>query len=112
MLDTLQQILVIITGLVGLIGTGISTYFAIRAVIQKNKGKSFGEIWALLLEIADAAMKEAEESGKKGKEKKELALSIINASAKAAGVDVEPFTSQLSDYIDETIKFVNDISKK
>lgn len=111
MLDTLQQILVIITGLAGLIGTGVSTFFAIKAVIQKNKGKSLSEIWALLMEIADTAMKEAEASGKKGAEKKELAINIINASAKAAGVDIEPFTSQLSSYIDETIKLVNDLSK-
>lgn len=111
MLDTIQQVVTLIVGLVGLIGTGVSTYFAIRAVIQKNKGKTLGEIWALLLEIADAAMKEAEASGKKGKAKKEMALSIITEAAKAAGIDLGPFATQLSEYIDQTIKFVNDMSK-
>lgn len=112
MLDTLQQVLVITTGLVGLIGTGVSTFFAIKAVIQRNKEKSLGEIWNLVIEIADAAMKEAEASGKKGKAKKEMAISIINASALVAGIDLEPFTTQLSAYIDDTIKFVNDITSK
>ena len=59
-----------------------------------------GEIWNLLVEIADSAMKEAEASEKSGADKKEMAINIINASAKAAGIDITPFTSQLSDYID------------
>ena len=109
---TLAQILGIITGLVGLIGTGISTYFAIKAVIEKNKGKSLADIWKLVMSMADDAMKAAEASGKKGKDKKKMVIDAVNAAALAAGIDVSPFIEQLGAYIDQTIAFVNDLSKK
>ena len=58
----------------GLIGTGISTYFAIKAVIEKNKGKSLADIWKLVMSMADDAMKAAEASGKKGEDKRKWLL--------------------------------------
>lgn len=105
-------IIALLTGLVGLIGTGISTYFTIKAIIEKNKGKSLADIWELIMSIADEAMKAAEASGKKGEDKKKMVIDAVNAAALAAGIDVSPFTEQLSAYIDQTIAFVNDLNKK
>lgn len=111
-LDTLQTIVTLVTGLFGLIGTGVSTFFMVKAIIQKNKGKSATEIWNLLLTMADNAMKAAEASGKSGADKKAMAMEAIKASALAAGIDISAFINQLDAYIEETIKFVNDLTKK
>ena len=107
-----ETIIALLTGLVGLIGTGISTYFTIKAIIEKNKGKSFMQLWTLVMSMADDAMKAAEASGKKGADKKKMVIDAVNAAALAAGIDVSPFTEQLSAYIDQTIAFVNDLNKK
>ena len=111
-LATAQGIVTLLIALGGLIGTGISTYFAIRAVIEKNKGKSLAEIWKLVMSMADDAMKAAEASGKSGADKKQMVIDAVNAAAKAAGVDISAFTEQLSAYIDQTIAFVNGMTKK
>ena len=61
-ISTVNGLLALITGLVGLIGTGIGTFFAIKNWIKATKEKSSKEIWGMIMEIADAAMKEAEKS--------------------------------------------------
>ena len=111
-LATAQGIVTLLIALGGLIGTGISTYFAIRAVIEKNKGKSLAEIWKFVMSMADDAMKAAEASGKAGADKKQMVIDAVNAAAKAAGIDISAFTEQLSAYIDQTIAFVNGMTKK
>lgn len=110
-ITSINGLIILITGLVGLVGTGISTYFAIKAVIEKNKGKSMAEIWALIMSMADSAMKAAEASGKAGADKKQMAIEGVKASALAAGIDIAPFIDQLSAYIDQTITFVNGMTK-
>lgn len=111
-LDTTQQVIALIVALAGLIGTGVSTYFMIKAVIEKNKGKSIAEIWALLMSMADSAMKAAETSGKSGADKKQMVIEAVKASALAAGIDISPFINQLSAYIDQAVSFVNGMTKK
>ena len=66
----------------------------------------------MVMEMTDAAMKEAEKSCKTGADKKKMVIASVKASCKAAGLDVDLFIDQLSDYIDQTISFVNDMSKK
>ena len=107
-----NQIVVLITSLVGLIGTGVGAFFAIKNWIKATKEKSSKEIWAMIMEMADAAIKEAEKSGKSGADKKTMVIESVKASCKAAGLDIDLFIDQLSDYIDQTISFVNDMSKK
>ena len=108
-LTTTNGIITLITGLLGLIGTGVGVYFAIKNWCAALKTKNFQEIWALIMEMADAAMKEAERSCKTGADKKKMVIESVKASCKAAGLDVDLFIDQLSDYIDTTIKFVNDM---
>ena len=111
MLDTVQSIIALVTGLAGLISAGIGAYFAIKNFILATKEKSAKEIWALIMEIADAAMKEAEASGKSGADKKEMVIEAVKAGCKAANINIDLFIDQLATYIDQTIAFVNDMKK-
>ena len=104
-------IITLITGLIGLIGTGIGAYFAVKNWITVLKTKNSQEIWAMIMEMADAAMTEAEKSGKPGADKKQMVIDAVKASCKAAGVDLDVFIDQLSNYIDDTIKFANNLKK-
>ena len=108
-LTTTNGIITLITGLLGLIGTGVGVYFAIKNWCAALKTKNFQEIWALIMDMADAAMKEAEASMKNGETKKQLVIDSVKASCKTAGINIDLFIDQLSDYIDTTIKFVNDM---
>ena len=112
MLNTVQEIIALVTGLCGLVSAGIGAYFAIKNWIAVTKNKNAQEIWAMIMEIADTAMKEAEKSCKTGADKKTMVIESVKASCKAAGLDLDLFIDQLSDYIDQTINFVNAMSKK
>jgi 3-hydroxyacyl-CoA dehydrogenase len=106
-LDTANSILVLLTGLIGLIGSGVGAYFAIKNWLTVVKTKNSEEIWKMIMEAADAAMTEAEASGLSGADKKSMVIDIISASTKAAGIDISLFADQLDDYIEQTIAFVN-----
>ena len=107
-----EQIITLITGLLGLIPTAIAAYFAIKNFIAVTKEKSSKEIWALIMSLADAAMKEAEKSLQDGETKKQMVIDSVKAGCKSAGVDLDMFIDQLSDYIDDTIDFVNCMNNK
>lgn len=111
-IESANQIVVLITSLIGLIGTGVGAFFAIKGWVKAFKEKDGKQKWATIMEMADAAIKEAEKSGKAGADKKEMVVNSVKASCKAAGIDVDAFIDQLLEYIDQTIAFVNDMSKK
>ena len=110
-LTTAQGVLSLITGLIGLIGSGIGAFFAIKNFIKAAKTKSMNEIWSMIMAMADAAMKEAEASQKSGEDKKQMVLDAVKSGCKAANIDIDAFIDQLSQYIDQTIDFVNKMSK-
>jgi hypothetical protein len=110
-ITTANGIIALITGLLGLIGTGIGTYFAVKNWITMMKTKNSQEIWTMIMEIADSSMREAEASMQDGETKKQIVIDSVKASCKAAGISIELFLDQLSNYIDSTIKFVNDMKK-
>ena len=110
-INTANGIITLITGLVGLIGTGIGAYFAIKNWIKLVKEKNASEIWTIIMSMTDAAMKEAEASQKSGKDKKQMVLDSVNAACKSAGLDMSSFLDQLNTYIDQTISFVNQMKK-
>lgn len=110
-IGTINGLVALITGLVGLIGTGVSAYFAIKNFITATKTKSVNEIWSLIQSIADSAIKEAEKTCASGADKKRMVVDAVKAGCKAAGVNIDQFIDQLSDYIDSTITFVNDMTK-
>lgn len=106
-ITTANGIITLITGLVGLIGTGVGTFYAIKNFINLTKEKSKNEIWAMIMNVADSAMKEAEATGKSGADKKTMVIESVKAGCSAAGLNIDDFIEQLSDYIDDTISFVN-----
>lgn len=110
-LSTAQGVLSLITGLIGLIGSGVGAFFAIKNFIKAAKTKSMNEIWSMIMSMADAAMKEAEASQKSGEDKKQMVLDAVKSGCKAANIDIDAFIDQLSQYIDQTIDFVNKMSK-
>ena len=110
-LETANGIVTLISALIALIGTGIGVYFAIKNFIKLMKSNTKEQNWKLIMKIADAAMKTAETSGKKGADKKQMVIESVKASCKAAGIDADEFVDQLADYIDQTIAFVNSMKK-
>ena len=110
-LTTAQGVLSLITGLIGLIGSGVGAFFAIKNFIKAAKTKSMNEIWSIIMSMADAAMKEAEASQKSGEDKKQMVLDAVKSGCKAANINIDAFIDQLSQYIDQTIDFVNKMSK-
>ena len=104
---TSNGIITLISGLIGLITTGIGAYWAIKNFIALTKEKNKNEIWAMIMNIADAAMHEAEATEKTGADKKVMVIESVKAGCKAAGLDINEFLDKLSDYIDTTIDFVN-----
>ena len=110
-LTTAQGVLSLITGLIGLIGRGVGAFFAIKNFIKAAKTKSMNEIWSMIMSMADAAMKEAEASQKSGEDKKQMVLDAVKSGCKAANINIDAFIDQLSQYIDQTIDFVNKMSK-
>lgn len=72
------------------------------AELAKNKN------WSKIQEIAMAAMKEAEASGKKGVEKQQMVIDAVVAGCKEAGVEVsEDDLKNLASYINATIDWFN-----
>ncbi len=106
-----QELLLLITGLAGLISAGIAAYFAIVNFVKNLKGKNSLEIWTLIMSIADAAMKEAEASQLDGEGKKQLVIDTVKAGLEAANLDISDFLDQLSKYIDDTIAFTKGMQK-
>ena len=110
-ITTVNGLIALITALFGLIGTGVGAFFAIKNFVKVLKQKNKSEAWALIMSMADAAMKDAEKSGKSGAEKKEMVVSALKAGCTAAGLDITEFLDTLSTYIDQAIKFANDLKK-
>lgn len=110
-ISTTNGLIALVTGLIGLIGTGVGAFFAIRNWIKAMRSKSASEIWSTIMGMADAAMKKAEESGKSGADKKQMVIDAVKAGCKASGLQIDDFIDQLGAYIDQTIGFVNDMTK-
>ena len=109
MLDTIQQVIAIITALVGLIGTGVGAFITIKTLLKSRKEKTLQENWELIKTIAMTAMSKAEESGKKGADKKTMVIEATKEGCKAAGINLDAFIDQLMAFIDQSISFANTI---
>lgn len=76
------------------------------AELVKNKN------WSKIKDIALAAMKEAEASGKKGSEKQQMVIDAVVAGCKEAEIEIsEEDLKNLAKYIDETIEWFNSMNK-
>ena len=106
-ISNMNEWAVFLGGLLSLISAGCGVYFAVKNWITVLKTKQGAEIWALVMEIADNAMKEAEASKASGEDKKSMVINAVKAGAAASGLDISTFLTQLDLYIDQTIDFVN-----
>jgi HD-like signal output (HDOD) protein len=111
-LATAEQVLSLLVGLIGFIGTAVSTFFAIKATIEKNKTKTIYQKWKTIMAMADAAMKVAEASGKPGPEKKKMVMEMLLHESNSVGIDLSLFSQQVAEYIDQTIDFVKGMASK
>jgi len=109
MLDTVQSIIALIGALAGLIGTGVSAFFAIKVLIKSRKEKTAQENWNFIMEIARTAMSKAEETGASGADKKTMVIESVKEGCKAAGINLDSFIDQLRAFIDQSISFANTI---
>ena len=76
------------------------------AELVKNKN------WSKIKDIALAAMKEAEASGKKGSEKQQMVIDAVVAGCKEAEIEInEEDLKNLAKYIDETIEWFKNMKK-
>ena len=105
-MNTLQQIIVLLVGLAGLISAGIGIYVAVKERAKRFAAMTKEEQWKTLMSIADKVMQQVQKSKEAGATKKQMALSLIKTTAKASGINVDDFAEQLSAYIDDTKAFV------
>lgn len=106
-ISNINEWTVLISGLLGLVSTATGVFFAVKNWIKALKTKQGAEVWALIMEITDNAMKEAEASGAAGADKKSMVINAVKAGAEASGLDISAFLGQLDKYIDQTKDFVN-----
>ena len=103
------NLIVFIAGFVGAVAVLIPTVIKLcekGAELMKNKN------WSKIKEIALAAMKEAEASGKKGSEKQQMVIDAVVAGCKEAEIEIsEEDLKNLAKYIDETIEWFNSMNK-
>jgi len=104
-----NAILALIGTLVGLISTGVPL---VILVVKSFKNKSKEDIIAKIKVIVEAAIAQAEKSGKAGADKKAMVIDIVKASLRADGIEASQYLDQISAYIDDCINFVNNVTKK
>ena len=95
----------LVAAIAGLVPTGIKLYRTLKQLVKDKN-------WKKIIQFASAAMKQAEASGKKAKEKKIIVIESVVAACKEIGVEIdEKQLKDLSDYIDELIKWHNDMNE-
>lgn len=101
-------------GIITLVLTGTTLIGAIIGLVVKlvEAFKTIGKNkdWLKIIEIADAAMKEAEKAFKDGKDKKAQVIATVTGACKELGIDCD--LTELDKYIDDCIAFVNGFVKK
>lgn len=108
---SLAEIITLITliaGLIGAIAALIPTFIKLKEClvdIVKNKN------WAKIMQVAMSAMKTVEASGKTGADKKQMVVNIVTQSCANLEIELDAeLIKRLSDYIDDTIDFVNSMN--
>ena len=110
-ITTANGLIVLITGAFGLIAAAVSLFALIKNLIKTSKKNTIQENWKLVMKIADEAMQAASYSTLNGAGKKESVIAAVKAGCNSVGVNADLFLNQLSDYIDDCIKFKNGFKK-
>ncbi len=110
-ISNMNEWILFLCSLLSLLSAACGAFFAVKNWITVLKTKQDADIWILVMEIADTAMKEAEASKTSGENKKSMVIDAVKAGAAASGLDVSKFLDQLDLYIDQTIDFVNKMNE-
>lgn len=110
-ITTANGLIALLTGLMGLIGTGIGAFFAIRNWIKLMKEKNAKEIWNTIMTAADAAMEQVEHMEVYGGDAKKMVIDMVKKTCEAMGLNINSFIDQLSAYIDDCISFHNRLNE-
>lgn len=102
-------LLVFVVGFIAAIAALIPT---VIKLVKKGAELMKDKNWSKIKDIALAAMKEAEASGKKGSEKQQMVIDAVVAGCKEAEIEIsEEDLKNLAKYIDETIEWFNSMNK-
>lgn len=114
-INTANGLITLITGGVALLGSLVGLIISIRGWWKTAKAKAKEEgaryIWDTIMAAADNAMVAIERTDLYAGDAKKAALEMVIASCKGMGIDVEPFITQLSAYIDDCIAFHNNLNE-
>ena len=103
------NLVVFIAGFVAAVAVLIPT---VIKLVKKGAELVKHKNWSKMKDIALAAMKEAEASGKKGSEKQQMVIDAVVAGCKEAEIEIsEEDLKNLAKYIDETIEWFNNMNK-
>lgn len=109
----LESIITIITLAVGLIGAIAALIPSLIKLFKSLKEIAQNKDWGKIKAIIKAAIVKAEASGKAGADKKQMVIDATIAGCKEIGVEVdEALVEQISEYIEKTISFVNEMATK
>lgn len=101
----------LITLIVGLVGAIAALVPTLIKLFKAGKKLIKEKNWKKIMEIADAAMKEAEKVGEKGT-KKEMVIAAVKKGCEEAGIELEEELLQdLYGYIEECIEWFNGMNK-
>lgn len=110
---TVESIITIITLAVGLIGAVAALVPTLIKLFSSLKEIAENKDWAKIKKIAKSAIIQAELSGKKGADKKQMVIESTLAACAELGVEVDKeLIDNIDGYIESTISFFNGMSKK
>lgn len=111
-IENANGLIALITAFCGLVATAISLFALIKKILKEKKNQEASATMEQIKAMALAAMAKAEESGKAGKEKKQIVIDSVTEALKSQGVNITPFLSQLDAFINQSIEFANQIKPK
>lgn len=108
----MQNLEFIIT-LIGLIGAIAALIPTLIKLFKSLKEIATNKDWSKIKAIIKASIVKAEASGKAGADKKQMVIEATIAGCAEIGVEVdEALVEQISEYIEKTISFVNEMATK
>lgn len=109
----IESIITIITLAAGLIGAIAALVPSLIKLFKSLKEIAQNKDWSKIKVVIKAAIVKAEASGKAGADKKQMVIEATIAGCAEIGVEVdEALLNQISEYIEKTISFVNEMSTK
>jgi hypothetical protein len=107
-MDSAMQWVELISAILGAVITLLGLIPAVIAIVKFIKKSIKDKNWAAIKAFADAAIKQAEASGKAGADKKQMVIDSVVAACKSAGISVdESALETLATYIDQFIAGYN-----